>query len=322
MKNQNFIRFLVPVAAVVLSLWATDHFINSKVRKLENGEFGKINSIMIHALDEPVMIWGASTALVHFNPRIIQDSLKMGVYNMGVDGTNIDQYYGLLKEYLDYSENCKYLAIVIDIHGGLVDRGALYNVHLWAAHLRNRNVYESFIDVDPWLTLKSRWVPFYDLTLHNRTTFSCVKNELLGQAETTVKDNLGFYPKDLPPIDTTAMVKSTEIVRPKSESQPVNPRSIGKVRSACKLAVKKQIQPIIVIPPCYKRGLKQLGSEDQFMDSIYTLRQEGAIVLNYLNSDLTTQTELFYNNTHMNHRGADLLSSQFAEDLNRNISKP
>jgi len=94
--------FVVSIVSVLLFIQIK---IESSMKKVTDGNIGKINAVMKHELDEDITVWGASTAYVHFDAPMISDSLNLSTFNMGIDGTNIDQYYGLLKEYLNYTKN-------------------------------------------------------------------------------------------------------------------------------------------------------------------------------------------------------------------------
>ena len=68
--------------------------------------------------------------------------------NMGIDGTNIDQYAGLLYEYLDHTEKSKILVIALDIHGGLTNRRRFFNLYNWIHHVDNDHIYNCFASID------------------------------------------------------------------------------------------------------------------------------------------------------------------------------
>lgn len=294
---------------VILTLLVSDTVINSLVRSTKQGEFGKINAVMHHYIDEPMMIWGASTALVHFNPMIIEQTTGLASFNMGLDGTSIDQYFGLLEEFILYSKDCRYLIIAVDI-GGLTDRTAIYNLHLWATYIRNDRIANCLRDIDNSLVLNSSYFPFYSLTLHNRTTFSSVKSQYFGSTTDVLTRNKGFLPRNLPQID---LKKPRTNPRYKVE---LGSRSIFKLRKACELARNNKMQPIVVITPCYVNGLAIFNNLESFVDTIESLTDSGTFVLNYLkHSGIYEDSSLFYNNTHLNSTGANKFSRIFSEDF-------
>lgn len=52
-------------------------------------------------MKDSVLIFGSSRAIHHFNPKILEDSLGMKVYNCGLDGNGILYNYGRLLTILD-----------------------------------------------------------------------------------------------------------------------------------------------------------------------------------------------------------------------------
>tara|TARA_B100001059_G_C17780711_1_gene553991 strand:- start:552 stop:1469 length:918 start_codon:yes stop_codon:yes gene_type:complete len=96
MKNKN-ILFIVFFVLFVFSL---DFFIGKVYSLFYFSDASKNNSRMIHSVmetNEEVLIFGSSRALHHYNPKIIEDSLKLTCYNVGYGGQNIYYHLALLK---------------------------------------------------------------------------------------------------------------------------------------------------------------------------------------------------------------------------------
>ena len=56
--------------------------------KVKTGTRGRINHVINNSTDD-VLIMGSSRALHHYNSRILEDSLGLSVYNMGVDANGM-----------------------------------------------------------------------------------------------------------------------------------------------------------------------------------------------------------------------------------------
>ena len=96
MRNtRNILKFIVTIVIITGVLFSIETFLKTKLKSIKTGTIGKINAVIDHQIDDEIMIWGASTAYVNINPKILSDYLKCSVMNMGLDGTNLDQYSGL-----------------------------------------------------------------------------------------------------------------------------------------------------------------------------------------------------------------------------------
>lgn len=304
--------WLFTIISSALLLWATLHLYDSGLRSISTGQLGKINAVMSHSIDEEVMIWGASTALVHINPQIISKELHLSSYNMGLDGTGIDQYNGLLEEYLSYSKRCKYLIIVLDIPGSLGERNAIYSIHLWNTYFPFTRINRTLREIDPITANKCDWIPFFRLTLYDRHSFALLKDNLFTQNQ-SVDKHRGFTPKNIPSIAMSNYAK------PKPRIVNISERPFDKLRTVCSIAKQKGIQPIISISPCYIDGLHSLTNKEEFIKKVMSLTNENVIVLNQSETELSYQPELFYNNTHMTAQGADLYTSMLASQIKSSV---
>ena len=282
------------------------------MKSVKTGAIGKINLVINHDLDVNVSVWGASTALVNFNPQLIEDSLKFSAFNMGINGVNIDQYNGLLKEYLNYTKKSKFLIIAIDIYGGLEKREQFYELQNWLHHVNNDNIYDCLTDIDYNTIFRARYIPFYSITLYNKHAFPLIRSAFFNTSSSQYQfSNLGFEPNnaqmDLKAIDTNQMVI------------PINQVVLKKLRSSCLLALSKKITPIVVITPCYKDGLNKIKNTEDFVELVQTLENDNINVYNYLNSPISSNPSFFKDNTHLNVIGADTFTIDIIKKLKSNF---
>lgn len=271
---------------------------------------GKINGVMAHDLDYELSIWGASTASVNFNPQIIIDSLGVSAMNMGIIGTNIDQYYGLLKEYLSYTENSKTLIIALDMHGGLDVRSAFYDMYNWLHHIDRKNIYECFSDMDNARVNKLRFVPFYKLTNFDKHAFPYFRRTLVSNDPEYKITGYGFQPK------RTGSFASAESDTP--FETVVDQRSSNKIRDAISMADSKGIQCYLVITPCFVEGLNLIENKAEFISKLKTFETSNTKLLDFSNCYISQDSTYFTDNTHLNPHGADELTRLLIREISQN----
>lgn len=305
---QKLIKIIALVFGTVFLLWFSESTIESVVKSVKHDEIGKINGVINHDVDNKIMIWGASTAYVNFVPKRIDSALNMSCFNMGLNGTNIDQFNGLLKEYLSYSQKCKYLVIIIDIRSGLTKRNKIYDPFNWVHHSDNDNIYNSLKQIDDETMIKARYVPFYPLILYDKNTFRYFRKELLNPSEKYDFPNLGssFH------MDPIFKATKTKPFRSKIDS-----RVLDKVISSCDLALEKNIIPILVMPSVYKEGLQIVQNIQEIEDTLRNTKNKETYLFNFVNTSISESTEFFQDYTHLNYRGAIKLTDLLIKEIKR-----
>lgn len=299
MKNR-IIKASLLIFITAFALWMTEFILVNTMKDCKEETIGKINAVISHDLDVELTIWGASTALVNFNPNIIIDSLKISSMNMGIDGTNIDQYSGLLNEYIGYTNKSKYLVIALDIHGSLTNRKSFYHLHNWLHHLDNENIYDCLSDIDNKMMMKLKYIPFYSLIHYDKHSFPYFKRTLLNKKNEYQISNYGYHPHEVAPINAS---KDSSLMETSIDS-----RSFEKVKKAAIEANKKDIKCFIVITPCYEKGLSQIINRNDFVSKLKTLATERTEVLDFSNNYISKEPTYFKDNTHLNSNGADELT--------------
>lgn len=98
-------RFLLHIALFFVIVCVVDYCFGKAVDKLystaKEGEKSKIYYIA-NRMGEDVVIMGSSRAYRHYNPMILEDSLKLSVYNAGASNMGIVCNYGLYKAFKDH----------------------------------------------------------------------------------------------------------------------------------------------------------------------------------------------------------------------------
>jgi hypothetical protein len=277
------------------------------MKNCKEGTVGKINGVVAHDLDFNLTIWGASTAQFNFNPQIIIDSFDISAMNMGIDGTNIDQYAGLLNEFISYTEESEYLIIALDIHGGLANRSSFYQLHNWLHNIDNANIYNCLSDIDQQTMFKLKYVPFYSLIKYDKHAFRYFRKSLFNKSSDYTIPDYGFKSKG----NATLEVKEKEA----SFETEIDERSFYKVKHAVEKASKRGIKCMVILTPCFVDGLAQIKNRTDFITKIETLKTAKVKVANLSNCYISKEPKYFKDNTHLNAKGADELTKLLVKKI-------
>lgn len=72
-------------------------FLFSRINKISDRGDTARNEYIANKVTAPVLIFGSSRAIHHYDPRIFKDSLEVDCYNCGQDGMGIVLFYGRYK---------------------------------------------------------------------------------------------------------------------------------------------------------------------------------------------------------------------------------
>src|SRR5262249_23929136 len=132
----------------------------SGLRRINTSNFGVSNRIVDGKVNADIVISGSSRALVHYDPRIIEEQTGLTAFNIGLNASRIDMQLARLKTYLRHNKRPSLLIHNLDLfsfqttHGGVNDPGQ------YIAYLAEPAIYAalSHIDPDMW---KARFLPLY-----------------------------------------------------------------------------------------------------------------------------------------------------------------
>lgn len=305
--KKELLKSVALILSSLLALWLTELIIKTTMKNSKIETVGKINAVMTHDFDAELTIWGASTAWVNFNPKIIIDSLNISSSNMGIDGTNVDQYAGLLYEFLSYTSESKYLIIALDIHGGLANRDKIYHLHNWLHHIDNENIAKNFNDIDSLQVARLKFIPFYSLTQYDKHAFPYFRQSLLDFSTEYRIENFGYKSNENQSI--TRMYSSMPF------EVNIGDRTIKKIKIATEIADSKGIQCLIVVTPMFHKGLELISNRDQFRTKISELASSNTKILDFSESYLSDNPKFFKDNTHLNVNGANELTRLLVREI-------
>jgi len=105
--SEDMKKFLIKIAIFGILLFGIDRLAGYAFAYMsENAKGGFVGHYhqLIGKTNEDILIFGSSRAIHHYNPTIIEDSLRMSCFNCGQEGSGIIQNYGfwmLIREHYE-----------------------------------------------------------------------------------------------------------------------------------------------------------------------------------------------------------------------------
>lgn len=296
------------VLAVTIVLGLFQFSVTSLMKTIKTHEVGKINRVLFSDEKFDITFWGSSTTQNHFNDSLIGFHLNKKAFNFGINGTSFDQYQGLLNHYLDRADSGEIVVIGLDIHG-LVKRKALYQPYYYIHTFSNTYMFQALKNIDFGYAWKSKFVPFYKLTQYGKHNLTLIKKELIEKSKIP---KFGFYPQFLAWHSTEEVTQNAEIAL---DSAYADAQVISNLNQIINKGLDKGIQFIIVATPLFRNEERNVKGIKFFEKSIFSLQKKGVKVISFLNHNICMKKEFFFNNTHLNNKGANLFSMLISKQL-------
>jgi hypothetical protein len=314
-KEHGLKRFISEVAIFFLLLiagaYTIDAFITENLKKIRWGDSGIWNEIFAGGIKSEIVVYGASRAWAHYDSRIMEDSLGMTVYNLGIDGHNFWLQY--LRHSMLLKYNTKPKVIVLDLSTNtLAKRKDLYGPEQFLPYMRNQPQVESTIssyDGYKYLDFHIPLLRYY------------------GKAESLARSLILFL---LPSHKKPDRIKgylgmdlawnSEDWERTKRSSQPSNtvndPQTVKLFDSFLEECKVLDIKVIFVVSPEFIEGQSYVTNRKEIFSTFDSMSTKYNIpFFDYSKESISYESEYFYNATHMNKNGAELFTKRFVADL-------
>lgn len=262
----------------------------------------KINALLNHQIDEPIMVFGSSVAAMQFDPTIIEQHTGLKCYNMGMHGTHFTQYNGLINEYLKYTKKAKLIILVCDIRNFAVDT-FLMRPDFYYAHLGKSTVYDALYKVEPYKMFCARFLPGYKLTLCDKKFY---KSIVFNAATPQLKN--GYEPGK----GTWQILTNKDVNTKLYVHKPFYDNFLATIAHI----QAKGIKVMMIFPPINKEGYAML----QEINLIKEHYQQAATIykipyLDYTQDSLCAYRSMFVNYTHLNIAGANIFNNKIGPQI-------
>ena len=305
----KFILFILPI---ILSGYYLDEFISLNLRKSNlyaQKEYPTWNAILNGKLEADIFVYGNSRAWVHFDPKIMEDSLNQSVYNLGIDGHFFNFQY--LRHLLAIKNNPKPKLIIHSVDILTISKGNLYNPDQFLPYMlwdKNFYHYMSKYDGYSYCDYKIPLIRYYGKLNAIKTAIEMItfpKNNLVGRVKGYQGQNK-LWNND---FDNAKKTMKKYVAKPDSMILSL----FDNYLKECKL---QNIKVILVYSPYYIEGQEFIENQDQIINTYKTLAQKYEFpFLDFTNDEICFDKKYFYNAGHMNITGAELFTKKLCSQI-------
>lgn len=304
------VRILLFMILPIPLLYGLNYIVDKGLQKSNYIYYAEWNDLFAGKINADLLICGSSRALQDISPAILDTSLGLNTYNLGMDGTHFSIQYDRVKMYLLYNKAPKYIVQTMDFTS-FAEQNSLDNQLQFMPYLSNSVVIEYTAKYRDHYSWPERYFPLFKY------------NNQWPIIEEGVKSYLGH---GMPPIKTKgyfAQNKKWDYTFDKYIQRVPYPvgvhvagYSLNRFYDYLECCNKKGIKVIIVFPPVYYEFLHYCKNKDYILGIFRNCQAKyGTTFLDYSNDELSRSRDNFYNSQHLNKGGAETFSRKLANDL-------
>lgn len=298
---------------VLLTAWGM--IIDKGLRKTRYFYYSQWNDIYDNDLDTDIIILGSSRAKAHYNPQVLDSILSIRSYNLGMNGYGTTMLRCRYDVFMANNKVPRFAIVDID-DLFLGKRTELYQKEQFAPYLKDSIIMKTVAQHEGY-----EWFDFYNpftKYIFQKEAWIGIK-ELIG-IHTNFDGYKGFFAEPSLTMDTCELKKIKE-----EHSEGIQSKlDEGEMQVFKQMIIdmkKRNIMPILVYSPIYSKTISLYNNLNDAITFYQDLAKEYDIpYLFYLDNTMCNSYQNFKDWQHLNKKGADVFSTQLANDLKDIIS--
>ena len=299
-------RFLKIVGIVAVLLYGLnlgiDYAISYKLQHSADRRYIGWNKITNEQLDADLVVKGSSRAWVQYSPTILDNILQINTFNMGIDGSGLNRQVIRYEVFDHYqAKKPKYIVLNVDYFAANewsygYEREQFFP-YMWDSYMR-----KEINKVEP-MSWGERYIPVYRYVTYKG--LYNVAHEKPWDAK-TYKGYMGH--------DRTWNAAAYEELT--TFHFNADERVMTMFEQFLEGRMKEGIKVIFCYAPIYIGFTNKVENLEEFFACYRGYAEKYDIpILDYTYHELSMDTAYFYNASHLNRMGAELFSTQLAQDL-------
>lgn len=303
--KKSYLQFGKKLLMLLVIMFAIDRGVGSLIEYYFQNEPMGDAAAFSHAINNPgedILIYGSSRAVHTYDPRIFTDSLGYSCYNCGREATNVIYHSAILPAAINSSHHPK--AIILDIttkeiawRSGQYGSDVLSSLILPYV-LTNDHFKQLALDLFPNEYYKAKISKLY---AYNSLILSICRNYSRRH-----NDNINGYQ----PLHGSKVRTEPDTLT--SIRDKIDEYSKQQLEFFVRSVTDKKIPLIVIVSPMY---VKPFAENESLRMSKQILAKYGVQVWDYSSDPRFVQQQYFYDQNHMNAKGAELFSQEIASRL-------
>jgi hypothetical protein len=308
-------KFILNISVFSIVTLITFYFLQVTLdrenKKNPSDTFSEWNDCYNSNINADVLVMGSSRAWVQISPKILDSTLSVNSYNLGIDGWNFLMQHCRFKVYLEHNIVPKNIIHCVDVY--ILDkRNDLYNAEQFVPFLNDTLIRQYTQGYKGSFNNLHYSFPLYKYNNSLKSIITPLLN-LAGVKKSHSNKYKGYQGMEKDWDNSFEKFKENN---PNGVVQKIDNETIREFEDYLKFCKQKDINLTLVYTPEYIEGQKMTQNRNDII-KIYEqyAAQYDFLFLNYSDDSLCLDKSLFYNSQHLNKKGAELFSAKLAQDL-------
>ncbi|WP_425077079.1 hypothetical protein [Psychroserpens sp. S379A] len=303
------LKIFVFALPIIITAYFIDVFISTNLKK-SNGfafkEYTTWNAVLDGKLEADVLIYGSSRAWVHFDPKIIEDSLNLSVYNLGIDGNTFNMQHLRHKLALKHNKQPKLIIHSIDVT--TLQKGNFFNSKQILPYMLWNNDFFEATSEYPNYSYFDYKLPL--IRYQSKTdAITMALNMSLGTQSNEPERIKGYEGQDRTWNSDFKKAKK-KMKKYEIEFDSDLEQKFNAYLKECK---DKNIEVLFVYSPVYIEGQEFIKNKEGILDYYKSLAEAyDFLFFDFSEDELCYDKKYFYNARHLNKQGAEIFSRKVA----------
>lgn len=299
-------RFVITIIVFTVVLYGVnlciDVYVSHCLQQCQERKFVGWSDITQKQLNADLVIVGSSRAWVQYDPAILDSILGVNSYNLGLDGSKLNRQV-LKYNVFDYYQDTKPKYIIVNIDCFCASEWTIgYEREQFFPYMLRSYTRNEIVKCEPF-TWAERCMPLYRYTTY-KGILAMLKEG---------KYNDGLY-KGYQGQDTQwygPIIGQKEVIHFTAEE-----KGWQVFEEFLEKRYQEGIKVIFCYAPIYTGVTAKLDNRDEMYAAYQELADKYNIpIIDYNDLEICADTNYFYNDTHMNRKGAELFTTQLANQL-------
>lgn len=310
-----FIKKILYQAIILLLISIiVDYFLSSTLKHSDSFAYGESliwNEIIEGQMSKDILIYGSSRAWVHFDSKIIEDSLGLSTYNLGIDGHNFWLQYLRHKKLLKHNKPPNFIILSLGVFS-LSKRKDLYNHYQFLPFQYDKEFYDYTKSYEGF-SIFDYTLPMYRYIGKQDSIKKIIKAQF-NEAYREPYRIKGFRGMHRQWNDDLAKAKLTI----KSYESVMDQASVDLIQTFINECNRLNIRVILVYSPEYIEGQEFVSNRHEIISFYQNLALKNNLsFIDYSNDPICRSKNYFYNSMHLNADGARVFTNKLVIDLKK-----
>jgi hypothetical protein len=309
------LRLLLFCLAPLPLLYLLQYVVDSGLKKSRYYYYSEWNDMFNGKINADMLILGSSRAWVQVSPKILDSTLHINSYNLGMDGASFKMQYARFKIYMRYNKKPKYILQEVGCTSTLVKTDILPASQQFLPYLDDSEVWHIVSTASNPLDYLDRYFPMYKYN----NELPLVKEGILSYMGRGAKSTkYKGYEGQQKAWDST--FHDFLMANPKGMVFSIDPEAIALLREFLTYCHNNDIQVIMFYPPAFIQSVYYIANQKEILKVFNDLSEEFHVPFyNYMYDSLNYTRNNFYNSMHLNKHGSEVFTTMLADTLKERV---